>query len=276
MQCLNVASGLNTDRIGKGSSEMGRFAGKRAVVTGGSVGIGAAIMARLAAEGAQVACIDIAAPENPLPDAALIQADLTDGAAAQAAVVAAVQALGGLDVLVNNAGIGCFAETPDLPEETWDKVFALNVGAVFHCCKAAIPAMRQSGGGAIVNIASISGLGGDYAFSAYNASKGAVINYTRSLAIDCAADGIRVNALCPGAIGGTNLKIGSTLTRELVAEWMARIPLGRFGSPEEMAATVAFMASDEASYMTGSIIVADGGITAHTGQPSLVSANRPQ
>lgn len=134
-------------------------------------------------------------------------------------------------------------------------------------CKAVIPVMREGGGGAIVNIASISGLFGDYAMGAYNASKGAVVNYTRSLALDCARDGIRVNALCPGLIETDMARAAVTdpLDREF---WFERIPLGRAGKPEEMAGVVAFLVSDDASYVTGSIIAADGGITAHTGQPN--------
>ena len=125
-------------------------------------------------------------------------------------------------------------------------------------------------GGSIVNVASISGLLGDYGFSAYNASKAAVINYTRSLAIDCAADGIRVNALCPGAIGETAMGVGTFGSDADKQSWLDGIPLGRHGTPVEMANVVAFLLSDEASYVTGHIMVADGGITAHTGQPNVV------
>ena len=123
-------------------------------------------------------------------------------------------------------------------------------------------------GGAIINVASISGLSGDYGMGVYNASKGAVINYTRSLALDCARDGIRVNALCPGLIetAMTQLTVARPEDREA---WLGPIPLGRMGQPSEMASVIAFLASDDASYMTGAIITADGGITAHTGQPNV-------
>ncbi|MBW8754542.1 MAG: SDR family oxidoreductase, partial [Sphingomonadales bacterium] len=127
--------------------------------------------------------------------------------------------------------------------------------------------MRDAGGGAIVNIASISGLAGDYAMGAYNASKAAVVNYTRSLALDCGRDGIRVNALCPGLIE-TEMAAAAVADPADRAFWFERIPLGRSGRPDEMAAVAAFLASDDASYMTGSIVTADGGITAHTGQPN--------
>jgi meso-butanediol dehydrogenase/(S,S)-butanediol dehydrogenase/diacetyl reductase len=129
-------------------------------------------------------------------------------------------------------------------------------------------------GGAIVNIASIGGLLGDYGTGAYNASKAAMVNYTRSLALDCARHGIRVNALCPGAIGGTSAGVathGSDADRQ---SWVAAVPMRRLGTPAEMANIVAFLASDEASYMTGSIVTADGGVTAHTGMPNAAARRR--
>lgn len=245
---------------------MGRLAGKVAIVTGGARGIGAAIVARLAAEGAKVMVADIA-PAAEAEHVAFIRTDVTSASEAAAAVAATVEKWGRLDILVNNAGVGALVETPDMAEDLWDKVFAVNSKAIYLFCKAAIPAMREAGGGAVVNIASISGLAGDYAMGAYNASKGAVVNYTRSLALDCARDGIRVNAVCPGLID-------TDMARAAIADpadrdfWFERIPLGRAGKPEEMAAVVAFLASDDASYVTGSIIAADGGVTAHTGQPN--------
>ncbi len=246
---------------------MGRFDGKVAIVTGGSNGIGAAIVARLAAEGAKVMIADITPPAESGGAVAFMRTDATSAQEAAATVEATLQKWGRLDVLVNNAGIGALAETPDMEERLWDAVFAINTKAIYLFCRAAIPAMRENGG-AIINIASISGLFGDYGMGAYNASKGAVVNYTRSLALDCARDGIRVNALCPGLI--RTALIGPSLDRAEDREaWLAPIPLGRPGRPEEMAAVVAFLASDDSSYMTGSIVAADGGITAHTGQPNV-------
>ena len=151
-------------------------------------------------------------------------------------------------------------------EDDWERLFAINVTAVYRACKAAIPRMAAGGGGAIVNVASISGLVGDYGMGAYNASKGAVINYTRSLALDCARLGIRVNALCPGAIADTGMRVGEHGGAEYERDWRATIPMNRFGTAEEIANVAVFLASAEASYMTGSVVVADGGITAHTGQ----------
>ncbi|MCB2076901.1 MAG: glucose 1-dehydrogenase [Novosphingobium sp.] len=246
---------------------MNRFEGKVAIVTGGARGIGAAIASRLASEGASVVVFDLNEPRSLGGVVEFVRTDVTSSNEVAAAVNAAVERFGRLDILVNNAGIGSLGETPDADEAMWDKVFAVNTKSVFLCCKHAIPAMRQTGGGAIVNIASISGLAGDYAMDAYNASKGAVINYTRNLALNCARDNIRVNALCPGLVETEMAApaIADPVDREF---WLGLIPMHRPARPEEMAGVVAFLASDDASYMTGAITVADGGITAHTGQPN--------
>ena len=246
---------------------MTRFTGKVAVVTGGSNGIGAAIAARFAAEGAKVMIADIQPPATTDANIAFIQTDATSALDVAGVVDATRQNWGRIDILVNNAGLGALVETPDMDEDLWDKVFAINIRAIYLFCKYAIPVMRANGG-AIVNIASISGLAGDYGMGAYNASKGAVINYTRSLAMDCARDGIRVNAVCPGLIETAMTALAVARAEDRTA-WLSPIPLARMGQPEEIASVVAFLASDDASYMTGSIVTADGGITAHTGQPNI-------
>ena len=253
---------------------MSGFSGKAALVTGGASGIGAATARRLAAAGAQVMVADLnvqagEALAAELGDgAAFFRCDVAEPAQVEAMVKAAATAYGRLDILVNNAGIGSLGETPDLDPATWRQVLAIDLDAVFHACRHAIPVMRQGGGGAIVNTASISGMAGDYGFAAYNAAKAGVINYTRTLAIDHAKDNIRVNALCPGLID-TPLSAGLKAIQGLERHWTGLIPMGRPGKPEEMAAVVFFLLSDEASYMTGSIVVADGGVTAHTGQPQF-------
>jgi meso-butanediol dehydrogenase / (S,S)-butanediol dehydrogenase / diacetyl reductase len=246
---------------------MARFDGKVAIVTGGARGIGAAIAQRLACDGAKVMIADILEPVTLGKSLAYVETDATNADAVAALVQATLTKWGRIDILVNNAGLGALSETPEMPEEMWDQVFAINTKAIYLFCKYAIPVMRAQGG-AIVNVASISGLGGDYGMGVYNASKGAVINYTRSLALDCARDGIRVNALCPGLIE-TAMTAMTTARVEDRDAWLTPIPLGRMGQPAEMANVVAFLASDDASYMTGSIITADGGITAHTGQPNV-------
>ena len=171
-------------------------------------------------------------------------------------------------MLFNNAGIGAYGRTPDLDPEVWKRTIEVDLHSVFYGCRAAIPHLRRAGGGAIVNTASISGVRGDYGLAAYNAAKGAVLNYTRTLAIDHARDGIRVNAVCPGPID-TPLA-GPLLANEAIArEYRERIPMGRVGSAEEVAAVVAFLASNDAAYVTGAAIVVDGGLTAATGQPNF-------
>lgn len=252
-----------------------RFTGKVAIVTGGASGIGAAAVARLIGEGAQVLVADRDAAAGSAyahrfgDRAAFARADVSNEDDIEAMVDTCTRRFGGIDILVNNAGIGGSGETtPDLDPATWRNVMAINIDAVFHCCRHAIPVMRGRGGGAIVNMASISGLAGDHAFTAYNASKAAVINYTRSLALDHASDGIRVNAICPGLIE-TALTAPLKQMPSVLEAWTNLIPLQRAGRADEIAAVVAFLASEDASYITGSVIVADGGITAGTGQPNL-------
>lgn len=243
----------------------GRFEGKVALVTGGSSGIGAATVMRLAAEGAQILFSDRAPPVSgePVNDAVEFhQADMSDPVQVNAAVRTAIERFGRLDFLVNNAGTGGLAEAPDETDREWRRIFAINIDAVMFGCRAAIPAMLCGGGGAIVNVASISGLGGDFGMGAYNASKAAVVNYTRSVAIDFARDNIRVNAICPGLI---DTPMTAAIPDQ--ARWKEAIPMGRSARPAEMASVIAFLLSDDASFMTGSIVAADGGLTAHTGQP---------
>lgn len=252
-----------------------RFTGKVAVVTGGASGIGAASARRFHAEGASVLIADV----ND-DDGKALAADLGDGRAfyqrtdvsswpeMQGLMARVEGTFGRLDILFNNAGVGCFAATPDLEVDEWRRVLAIDLDSVFHGCKAGIPLMRASGGGAIINTASASGLAGDYSFSAYNAAKGAVVNYTRALAIDHARDGIRVNAVCPGPVD-TPIIAGVYAIPGVKAAWDECVPIGRFARPEEIAAVVAFLASDDASFMVGAVVPVDGGLTAHTGQPNL-------
>lgn len=252
-----------------------RFAGKVAVVTGGVSGIGVEIVRLLAGGGARVVVGDLHAEagqalvdELGAERLAFLRCDVADSSQVQALVALADARFGGLDLLFNNAGVGSpLADTPEQTEEAWLKVIAVDLHAVFYGCKHAIPLMRRRGGGAIVNTASISGLAGDYGFSAYSAAKGAVINYTRTLALDHAHENIRVNALCPGLVE-TPLTAG-VKAMGLDRQWARGIPMQRAARPLEIARTAVFLASEDASYMTGSVLVADGGVMAATGQPNL-------
>lgn len=258
-----------------------RFSGKTAIVTGAASGIGAALTTLLVSEGAQVLAVDIngdalkadskTAATNGTIDHYVCDVAVTEQV--NTMVDHAMQRLGRIDILFNNAGTGALCETPDIDDDTWNRVFAINMNSVLSACRAVIPHMREQGGGAIVNTASISGLQADYGMTAYNASKAAVINFTRCMAIDHGRDNIRVNAVCPGFIAGTGLTgpLDQTPAR---AVWDKVIPLGRGGRPEEMASVAAFLASDDASYVTGALLVADGGLTAHTGQPNLMAMMR--
>jgi meso-butanediol dehydrogenase/(S,S)-butanediol dehydrogenase/diacetyl reductase len=251
-----------------------RFGGEVALITGGASGIGAATVRRMAEEGAQVMICDIQvepgeALAKELGETVQFRAtDVRDSSQVEAATHATVERFGRLDVLFNNAGAGVAGQAPDVDPGAWHDIFALNVHSIFYGCRAAIPHMRRGGGGAIVNTASISGIGADYGLGPYNATKGAVINYTRSLAIDHGRDHIRVNAICPGPVE-TALTAPLLSVPGLAAEYEKLIPLGRVAQPEEIAALVCFLASDDASIVTGAMFVADGGITAHTGQPNF-------
>ncbi|MBP6381648.1 MAG: SDR family oxidoreductase [Pseudomonadales bacterium] len=261
------------------SRQQGRLGGKVAVITGGASGIGAAAARLFVAEGACVVLGDLdesaghvlAGELNAQAGervAVFLRSDVTSLREIEALVAAAERDFGRLDIMFNNAGIGSFGDTVTLDVAQWKQVIDVDLNGVFHGCKAAIPALRRAGGGAIVNTASISGIGADYGFAAYNAAKAAVINYTRTVALDHAGENIRCNAVCPGWID-TPLTGGTMGIEPLAKAWREAIPLRRAGQPGEIARVALFLVSDDASYVTGTTVVADGGLTASNGQPNI-------
>jgi meso-butanediol dehydrogenase/(S,S)-butanediol dehydrogenase/diacetyl reductase len=255
---------------------MARFADKVVIITGAASGIGAGCARRFAAEGATLSLADLDAAAldasavtlGLAPDRLLHrEVDVADGSAVAALVAATVERFQRLDVLVNNAGIGGFGHVTEIEIERWHRVMAVDLDAVFYASRAAIPHLKATRG-AIVNTASISGLFGDSGFAAYNTAKGAVVNLTRAMAIDHAKDGVRVNAVCPGLVV-TPLARHIHGQAEVLAEYEKRVPMGRPAQPDEIAAAIAFLASADASYITGAMLVVDGGLTAGTGQPDF-------
>jgi 2-keto-3-deoxy-L-fuconate dehydrogenase len=227
------------------------------VVTGAGSGIGAAIAARFAAEQATVIGADLRAVDDLVPVDVGEEDDVV-------ALFDAVRERAGRapDVLVNVAGIGSTTSAPDTPVEVWDQVFAVNARGTFLCCKHAIGAMRENGGGSIVNISSVAGLVGLRNRAAYCASKGAVIALTRALAVDHVGEGIRVNCICPGTIDSPWVRRLVDEAGEDIDALRARQPMGRLGTPEEVADAALYLASPASGFVTGSALVIDGGLTA--------------
>jgi NAD(P)-dependent dehydrogenase (short-subunit alcohol dehydrogenase family) len=253
---------------------VGRLDGKVAVVTGGASGFGRATALRFAREGARVVVVDLDAARGAgvveeLRDAGsegrLVVGDVSSLDVARQAVAVAVDDLGRLDVLVNNAGIvqGDDRDTWDTTEEKWDTVLQVNLRSVFVCSKAAIPVMLEAGGGSIVNVASIAAsvcTGG----AAYAASKGAILSYTRHTARELARRGVRMNAVSPGFMRtpmttGEREGLDEAAQEERVAGFAAHLPMKRMGAMDDIADAILFLASDEASYITGQEVIVDGG-----------------
>jgi 2-keto-3-deoxy-L-fuconate dehydrogenase len=238
-----------------------RFTGKRALVTGAGSGIGEAVARKLHAEGAEVVLADVRA--EPVE---AIAGELDESASAVRLDVRDEDAVrdvaSDVDVLANVAGIGSTTSAPDTPLAVWEDVFAVNARGTFLCCKHAIPGMVERGGGSIVNMASAGGLIGLPNRAAYCASKGAVIALTRALAVDHVADGVRVNAVCPGTVDSPWVRRLVEEVGESLDSLRARQPMGRLGSPEEIAEAVLYLASEDAAFVTGTAFVIDGGLTA--------------
>jgi len=236
-----------------------------AVVTGAAGGIGAAICRRLAADGFAVACVDLKEPDVATMGGGCAlrgyAADVRDAASVGAAAARIRSELGEPWLLVNAAGVFSIGLLPDLDEQEWDRILDTNLKGPFLTCREFLSAMIGARSGCIVNIASTAGTRGGRRRAAYCASKGGLVLLTRSLAIDHGPDGVRVNCVCPGLID-TEMADWIRHDTAAMASFDAGAPAGRIGSPDEIAATVAYLASDDASYLLGSVVMVDGGVTA--------------
>ena len=246
-----------------------RFAAKVVIVTGAGNGIGAATARRFAREGAKVLCADIdetaalSVAEEIAADggtAAACRTDIRDADNVSAMIEFALERFGALNIMINNAGAGAQKHFIETPLETLRAMLDVNVIGTFLCAQAAARQMMNAGGGAIVNFSSHSGLLGSSGRAAYAASKGGIIAMTRVMAVDLAAHKIRVNAIAPGPIDVPRSRKQHTGERR--EAWQRAVPLGRYGAPEEVAGAALFLASDDASYVTGQTIAVDGGFTA--------------
>ena len=252
-----------------------RLEGKTAIVTGGASGIGRAICELFAEEGARltIADIDVEGGEQTLASvraaggvAQFVATDVSKEADVQAMVQAAADAYGALNILVNDAAAFVFGEVQDVSDADWARVFGVNVIGQAYCVKHALPHMQAAGGGAIVNLASVSGFIAQPGFIPYNASKGAVLQLTRCLALDLAPHNIRVNAVCPGSVltpaTERHRQFVGADPEEFLAEAGASNFMKRVADPREIAYGALFLASDEASFVTGTPLMMDGGLTA--------------
>ncbi|TWT85472.1 Glucose 1-dehydrogenase 1 [Posidoniimonas polymericola] len=247
---------------------------KVVIVTGAGSGIGAAAAKRFAADGCAVVLngrteskLQAVADEIGGEDVLVQPGDVSSPDDVAKLVEATIARFGRLDVLVNNAGMLVQGGVDEVSPEDWTKQMAVNAGGMFFCIKAALPHLVKSGG-AVVNVSSVSGLGGDWGMFAYNATKGAVSNLTRALALDLAAQGVRVNAVAP-SLTDTEMAGGIMDDQAVMQKFKERIPMGRAAEPAEVAAVIAFLAGPDAAFVNGVVLPVDGGLSASNGQPNL-------
>jgi meso-butanediol dehydrogenase/(S,S)-butanediol dehydrogenase/diacetyl reductase len=255
-----------------------RLKNKIALVSGSASGIGEASAKTFAREGASVVVADINVEgghrvmkeiREAGGKAEFVETNILDTAQIENMIAFAVKTFGRLDVLMNNAQVSAGGRLADVSLEHWKRAIDGGLTSYWYASKLAIHHMLEQGGGAIVNTASVSGLAGDYGLGPYNAAKAGVVNITRVFAMEYAQKNIRCNALCPGPIGTPALRAMEVSRKDVMDRIKKAIPMGRLGTPQEMANVALFLASDEASFVTGAFYVADGGLWAHSGMPSL-------
>ncbi|QFT45709.1 4-formylbenzenesulfonate dehydrogenase TsaC1/TsaC2 [Roseivivax sp. THAF40] len=251
---------------------MDRFSGKTIIITGAGSGIGAAAARRFGQEGARVVLVGRTREKldkvaDDIPGAQVIAADVGTEDGVRAIVDGTIEAFGGIDVLVNNAGVAEPARMEDTERDAWDKTLRINLTGVYLMTQAAWPHLKKSGGN-VVMTSSVSGMGGDWGMLAYNASKGGVSNFVKALALEADQSGVRVNAVAPSATM-TDMASGLVENDTLYGKFKERIPLGRAADPEEVGDVIAFLASHDARFVNGVILPVDGGLSASNGQPPL-------
>ena len=258
-----------------------RFTGRTVIVTGSSSGIGEGIARRFAGEGANIVLnsrsredLEKVAADMDEARVLMVEGSVAEKGFAAELVEQAVERFGALDVLCNNAGVAAAGSLAKAEDEDIDSVIDINVKGVLYMCRAAIPELAKSdapGGGAIVNTSSVSGIGGDWTMPIYNASKGAVSNLTRGLALQLGHKGVRVNAVLP-SVTRSDMTDGLLGDDRLMAAFMNRMPLGRVAEPDDIAGPVLFLASEDARFVTGVNLPVDGGVSASNGQPNFRAA----
>ncbi|MDG6077582.1 SDR family oxidoreductase [Erythrobacter litoralis] len=259
---------------------MDRFSNSTVIVTGSSSGIGAATAHRFVREGANVVLnsrtredLEKVAADMDEERTLIVDGDVGKKGFAKTLVEKTLDRFGGLDVLVNNAGVATAGMLAEAEDDDIESLIDINVKGLLYLCRAAIPALSEStakGGGAIINTSSVSGTGGDWTMPIYNASKGAITNLTRGLALQLGPKGVRVNAVCP-SLTKTGMSEGIRDDERLMDAFLQRIPLGRVGEPEDVADVIAFLASEDARFVTGANLPVDGGVSASNGQPNFMA-----